>query len=45
MEDYRISFRIQPNDHVEKELERLASILSRKYKKEVNIYLREGKKR
>jgi len=38
---YRVNFRIKPSDNLPDELDRLAKIISQKYKKEVRIYLKE----
>ena len=42
---YRVNFRIKPSDNLSDELDRLARIISRKYKKEVQIFLRERDRR
>lgn len=36
-----IGFRIKPTDTISDELDRLARIISQKYKKEINIIIRE----
>lgn len=38
---FRLSFRIRPDDDLSDELERLARVISTKYKREVRIYLEE----
>jgi len=40
---YRVNFRIKPSDNLSDELDRLAKIISQKYKKNVRIVLKEGR--
>ena len=40
---YRVNYRIKSSDNLPDELNRLARIISRKYKKNVRIYLEEMK--
>lgn len=42
---YRVNFRIRSSDNVEDELDRLADILTRKYKRQIRIALREVQRR
>ena len=38
---YGVNFRIKETDNLAKELDRLAIIISKKYKREIRIYLRD----
>ena len=38
---FRLNFRIRPDDDLADELERLARVISVKYKRDVKIYLEE----
>jgi hypothetical protein len=37
---YRVNFRIKPSDNLSDELDRLAKIISQKYKEDVRIYMK-----
>ena len=38
-----VGFRIKPSENISEELDRLAKVISQKYKKEVRIYIKEMK--
>jgi len=41
----RINFRIQPNDSIDRELDRLATVLSKKYKTDIKIAIHDQRGR
>lgn len=45
LDGLRINFRIRPNDDINHELDRLAAVMSKKYKRDLDIVIKERHRR